>query len=58
LNFTARLLLLLMILSLAGQAQTWRVESSSKLTPLGHEAGFVIKQIAGPAKAEMKLVVL
>lgn len=55
-NFTARLLLLLMILSLAGQAQTWRVESSSKLTPLGHEAGFVIKQIAGPAKAEMKLV--
>jgi len=55
-NFTARLLLLLMVLSLVGQAQTWRLESSSKLAPLGHETGFVIKQIVGPSKAEMKLV--
>ncbi|MFN0075691.1 MAG: hypothetical protein ACKVY0_04370, partial [Prosthecobacter sp.] len=49
-------LLLIFALSCSVQAQTWRLESSSNLAPLGHEAGFVIKQIAGPAKAEMKIV--
>ena len=51
-----KLLLLIFALPCIGQAQMWRLESSSKPAPLGHEAGFVIKQIAGPAKAEMKLV--
>lgn len=49
-------LLLIFALPYSVQAQTWRLESSSKLAPLGHEAGFVIKQIGGPSKAEMRLV--
>ena len=44
-------LLLIFALPCSVQADT-----SSKLAPLGHEAAFVIKMIAGPAKAEMKIV--
>ena len=49
-------MLLILALPCIVQAQTWRLESSSRLAPLGHEAGFVIKQISGPTKVEMKLV--
>lgn len=55
-NFTARLLLLLMLLSLVGQAQPWRLDSSTRSESLGHGAEFVTKKLAGPAKVEMKLV--
>ncbi|MGV3659813.1 MAG: phosphodiester glycosidase family protein [Prosthecobacter sp.] len=56
-SFTARILLVLLLLSLVGQAQPWRLESSSHAGSLGHGAGFVIKKLVGPAKAEMKLVI-
>ncbi len=55
-NFLARLLLLLMLLSLVGQAQPWQIESTSQPGSLGHGASFVVKKLAGPGKAEMKLV--
>jgi len=51
-----KLLLALLALMLVGQTSSWRIESSSKAAPLGHEAVFVIKTIRGPAKVEMKLV--
>ncbi len=50
------LLLALFALMLAGQAPSWRLESTSKAAPLGHEAVFVIKTLSGPAKVEMQLV--
>ncbi len=49
-------LLLIFSMSCGAQAQTWRLESSSKQISLGHEASLVIKQIVGPSKTEMKLV--
>lgn len=49
-------LLSLLALPCIVQAQTWRLESSSQLAPLGHAAGLVIKTITGPAQAELKLV--
>lgn len=55
-NFIARLLLCLMLLSLVGQAQPWRLESSAPSDSLGPGAGFVTKKLVGPASAEMKLV--
>lgn len=51
-----KLLLALLALMLVGQTASWRLESSSKLAPLGHGAGFMIKQIVGPSKVEMRLV--
>lgn len=51
-----KLLLALLALMLVGQTSSWRIESSSKAAPLGHEAVFVIKTISGPTKVEMKLV--
>ena len=51
-----KLLLALLALMLVGQTSTWRIESTSKAAPLGHEAVFVIKTIRGPTKVEMKLV--
>jgi hypothetical protein len=50
---------LLLLLSLIGSAhaQTWRLESSSKAAPVGHGAVSVVKQVIGPAKAEIRLVV-
>ncbi len=50
-------LLLIFALPCSVQAQTWRLESSSKLAPLGSGAVYVVKQIAGPAKAEVRLVI-
>lgn len=53
-----RLLLFgLMSLALVGQAQPWRLESSSELSPMGHGAFFVVKKFTGPGKLEMKLVI-
>lgn len=49
-------LLCLLVLTCSAQAQQWRLVSSSKAEPLGHGAVFVVKQIAGPAKAEIRLV--
>ncbi len=51
-----QLLLAVLALMLAGQTSSWRIESSSKAAPLGHEAVFVIKTINGPTKVEMKLI--
>ncbi len=51
-----QLLLALLALMLAGQTSAWRLDSTSKAAPLGHEAVFVIKSISGPTKVEMKLV--
>ena len=50
-------LLLLFALIVSAHAQTWRLESSSKAAPIGHGAAYVVKQIAGPTKAEIRLVV-
>lgn len=54
-NLAARILLLLLF-PLVGQAQPWRNESVSQTGTLGHGATFVTKNLAGPCKAEMKLV--
>jgi len=51
-----KLLLALLALMLAGQTPSWRLESTSKAAPLGHEAFFVIKTLNGLAKVEMQLV--
>lgn len=51
-----KLLLCLCLLTCSARAQQWRLGSSSKAIPLGHGAEHVIKQIAGPAKAELRLV--
>jgi hypothetical protein len=50
-------LLLLLSLIVSAHAQTWRLESSSKAAPVGHGAIYVVKQVIGPAKAEIRLVV-
>lgn len=49
--------LLFLLLTCGAQAQQWRLLSSSKAVSLGHGAEYVTKQIAGPAKAEIRLVV-
>lgn len=49
-------LLCLLALTCSAQAQQWRLVSSSKAAPLGYGAMYVVKQIAGPAKAEIRLV--
>ena len=51
-KYREKLLLALLALMLVGQTPSWRIESSSKAAPLGHEAVFVIKTIRGPAKVE------
>jgi hypothetical protein len=56
LNFTARLLLLLMILSWRGRRRRGGLSLLQSWLRSAMSAGFVIKQITGPAKAEMKLV--
>ncbi|MCB1277501.1 phosphodiester glycosidase family protein [Prosthecobacter sp.] len=49
-------LLCLLMLTCHAQGQ-WRLESSSKAASVGHGAVYVVKQISGPAKAEIRLVV-
>ena len=51
-----KLLLCLFLLTCSARAQQWRLVSSSKAASLGHGALYVVKQIAGPAKAEIRLV--
>jgi hypothetical protein len=51
-----KLLLCLFLLTCSAQAQQWRLVSTSKAEPVGHGAHYVVKQIAGPAKAEIRLV--
>lgn len=51
-----KLLLCLLVLTCSAQAQQWRLVSSSKAEPMGQEVQYVVKQIAGPAKVEMKLI--
>ncbi|MBB5034933.1 phosphodiester glycosidase family protein [Prosthecobacter vanneervenii] len=51
-----KLLLSLLVLLLAGMSLSWRLESSSKAAPLGHDATFVIKTITGAKKVEIQLV--
>jgi len=51
-----RPLLWLILLIGSAHAQTWRLESS-KDASVGHGAVYVVKQIVGPAKAEIRLVV-
>lgn len=38
-------------------AQEWRLEASTKAAPLGHDAIFVVKTVAGPVRTDLKLVV-
>lgn len=38
-------------------AQAWRLESSSKAASIGHGASYVVKQVVGPVKMEIRLVV-
>lgn len=56
---TRRLLLFLMLLPFAGQAQVlpWRLKSPSHILPLGNEASFVTKELSGPVNAKMQLVI-
>ena len=51
-----KLLLCLLVLTCSARAQQWRLVSSSKAAPMDHGVAYVVKQIAGPAKAEMRLV--
>lgn len=51
-----KLLLCLCLLTCSARAQQWRLVASSRAVKLGHDAEHVIKQIAGPAKAELRLV--
>lgn len=51
-----KLLLCLLLLTCSAKAQQWRLTSSSKAAPMGHGVVHVVKQVAGPAKAEMRLV--
>jgi hypothetical protein len=51
-----KLLLCLLLLTCSARAQQWRLVSSSKAEPLGHGVQSVIKQIAGPTKAEIRIV--
>ncbi len=51
-----KLLLCLFLLTCSARAQQWQLISSSKAEPLGHGALYVVKQIAGLAKAEIRLV--
>lgn len=50
-------LLLFFALIVSAHAQTWRLESSSKAASIGYGAVYVVKQVIGPAKAEIRLVV-
>lgn len=52
-----KLLLCLILLTCSAQAQQWRLVSTLKAEPLGPGAFHVVKQIAGPAKVEIRLVV-
>jgi hypothetical protein len=51
-----KLLLCLCMLTCSARAQAWRLVSSSQAAPMGHGAVYIVKQIAGAAKAEIRFV--
>ena len=51
-----KLLLCLFALTCSARAQAWRLVSSSEAAPMGHGAFYVVKQVTGPAKVEIRIV--